>query len=73
MYLLGLIVDTNGRRKMTRKSLARMGACLPIALIAFVGCSDCAETTGDEALAQAATELNPAWEGLPADSAENWI
>ncbi|WP_216389108.1 LppP/LprE family lipoprotein [Arcanobacterium phocae] len=57
---------------MTRKSLARMGVCLPIALIAFAGCSDCAETTGDEALAQAATELNPAWEGLPADSAENW-
>ncbi|QJC22368.1 LppP/LprE family lipoprotein [Arcanobacterium buesumense] len=57
---------------MARWSLVRVGACLPLALFAFTGCSNCAETSGEEALAQAATELAPAWEGLAPDSAENW-
>ncbi|QRV01894.1 LppP/LprE family lipoprotein [Arcanobacterium phocisimile] len=57
---------------MTRSRAWRFILGLPVALVAFTGCSNCVEISGDEALQKAATEIAPAWEGLETDSTKNW-
>ncbi|WP_113722803.1 LppP/LprE family lipoprotein [Arcanobacterium haemolyticum] len=56
---------------MARFGYARIG-CLATALLALNGCSDCASTTGEEALKNASTQIAPAWEGLKDGAVENW-
>ncbi|USR79152.1 LppP/LprE family lipoprotein [Arcanobacterium pinnipediorum] len=57
---------------MIRSRASRFVIGLPIALLAFTGCSNCADISGTQALNGVAENITPAWEGLPADSSENW-